>query len=67
MRGESRGLPRFVWVFVALLAIAAGLVGLGQRESTTRPVSDSFAPSGLRAFAELLAQNGFEVSVVRSA
>lgn len=67
MKREARGLPRFVWVFVALLATAGGLIGLGQRESITRPSSDSYAPSGVRAFAELLAQNGFKVSVVRSA
>lgn len=66
MKRVQQGLPRFVWVFAALLAISGVLIGLGQRESISRPVSDSFAPSGVRALVELLASNGFQVTVVRS-
>ena len=51
------------WVLAGLLAIAAGLITLGQQDQTAKPEVQSFSPSGVSAFAELLRKNGVDVAI----
>jgi hypothetical protein len=61
-----KGLPRIAWVGLAILAVAAILLSLGQRETVSFPAADSFAPSGSAALADLLEQQGYKVAIDRS-
>lgn len=57
----KRWLKLSVGILVGLLAVSAGLLALGSNERKTDPRIDSFRPSGLAAFAELLRANGYAV------
>lgn len=54
-----KGIPRLVLLLLGILIIGSFLLLIGRPESSTYPSADSFQPSGLRAFRELLAENGY--------
>ncbi len=58
-----KGPPTFLWVLVGLLALSAALISLGKTEARTDPSVSSYAPSGSRAFVELLTRSGYTVAV----
>jgi hypothetical protein len=60
-----RTLPVSIWVLLGLLAVAAAVLALGRQESWPIPDSTSYAPSGTRAFADLLRSEGFLVRSIR--
>ena len=51
------------WVLFGLLAISMAMILLGREEFATDPSTNSYGPSGTRAFAELLRSRGYEVEV----
>lgn len=51
----------YAWALLGVLAVAALLMSLGQHGDVTTPTIDSYAPSGLNAFADLLRVNGYQV------
>ncbi|MFI5386227.1 MAG: DUF4350 domain-containing protein [Fimbriimonadales bacterium] len=57
----KRSVLSLAWLFLGILAVAAVFMTLGKRESVTNPRLDSYAPSGLSAFGELLRSNGYQV------
>lgn len=63
---RRQGLPRLPWVLLGLLAVASGVIFLGERENMTRPDSNAYSPSGTRAFRTLLERNGFRTRSTRS-
>jgi len=65
LKGTYKGLPVFVWILFGLLALSGAVISLGQRETTTRPAADSFAPSGTSAFVSLLEKRGYKVRIDR--
>ena len=60
---NKTGLPLIAWGLAGLLAIAAGLITLGQQDQRADPEVKSYGPSGMSAFAELLRKNGVDVSI----
>ncbi|MBC8065530.1 MAG: hypothetical protein H7Y17_11910, partial [Chlorobia bacterium] len=58
-------LPKVAYGLLAVLLVAAILIGIGQRESTARPVASSYNPSGLHALQELLDRNGIPTVISR--
>lgn len=58
-------LPKFGFALVAILIVSAILISLGQRESKAKPSANSYNPSGLHAFMELLHKNGIRTRVDR--
>jgi hypothetical protein len=56
----------FAWLLLGILTLAALLITLGERDSVTDPRIDSYGPSGLAAFAELLRSNGYKVDSTAS-
>lgn len=58
-------IPKFAFGLVAILLIAAILISVGQRETKARPSANSYNPSGLHAFVELLNRNGIRTRVDR--
>ena len=62
---KKTGISPIAWVLVGLLAIASGLISLGQQDQTADPQVESFGPSGVSAFAELLRQKGVPVVINR--
>jgi len=60
---NKSGMPIIAWALAGLLAIAAGLITLGQQDNQANPEVQSFGPSGVSAFAELLRKTGVEVAV----
>lgn len=63
---KSRGLPQFVFVLLGLLGLAMLLLSVGKSDDQAKPAADSYEPSGLRAFAELIKRQGYEPIVDRS-
>lgn len=53
--------PVTIYILVAILAISAMLMSLGQRDTTARPSGESDGPSGVSALVRLLRQNGAKV------
>jgi hypothetical protein len=49
------------WLLLGVLTVAALLITLGKRETEANPRVDSYGPSGLSLFAELLKSNGYSV------
>lgn len=47
------------WLFLGILAVAAVLISLGKREDVAEPRLDSYRPSGLSAFGDLLRSNDY--------
>lgn len=64
MRGWS--VWRITGVLVALLLVASLLLKFGEQRATAFPSITSYEPSGLRAFADLLRSEGYEVERTRS-
>ncbi len=64
---KKRGLPKIIWVGVALLGVSAALLTLGSRDNFPHPTTTSYSPSGTAAFAELLRRQGLNVSADLSA
>ena len=60
---KKAGLPLIAWALAGLLAIAAGLISLGQQDQDAKPEVQSYSPSGVSAFAELLRRNGVDVTI----
>ena len=60
---KQSGLPNIVWVLLGLLCISAFLISLGQQDTDTSPEAESYSPSGISAFVELLRQRGVPVSI----
>jgi len=58
-------IPRFAYALLAILAFAAVLLTIGQRETEINPVASSYNPSGLHAFQELLEANGIPTEITR--
>jgi len=58
-----RAFPRFVWVLLGLLAIAAGILTIGQRDTEADPTATSFSPSGTSALAAVFKKAGYTVRV----
>lgn len=58
-----RALPRFVWVLLGLLAISAGILTIGQRDTEADPTATSFSPSGTSALAAVFKKAGYSVRV----
>lgn len=55
------------WTLLGILAVAAVMITLERSESQANPKIDSFRPSGLAAFADLLRANGYRVESTTSA
>lgn len=60
---KKTGIPSVAWVLLGLLVIAAGLMTLGQRDTTTNPSATSYGPSGTQIFTEVLRRQGLPVVV----
>ena len=63
-RGEK--LLRAMWILAGVLVMAAILFALAAPSKAIAPLSGSFEPGGGAAFAELLRQSGYDVSVART-
>jgi hypothetical protein len=63
---RKTGFPRWPWVLVGLLGIAAILVFFANREDRTVPDSLSYRPSGTHAFRKLLQSYGYKVRSSKS-
>jgi hypothetical protein len=61
-----RSIPKIAWLLLGILALAASLISLSKRQEAADPRIDSYAPSGLAAFADLLRQNGYKVDLTLS-
>jgi hypothetical protein len=59
----KRRFHTIAWLLLGLLAVSAVLISIGKREEVTDPRVDSYGPSGLSAFADLLRANGYRVSI----
>jgi len=57
-----KGLPRWIFALFGLLVLIAVLEAVGRKDSTYMPSIESSAPSGTRVFADLLREEGFQVS-----
>lgn len=53
------GIPRFAWVLAGVLLLSIGLLFLGNRQGITSPDSNSYAPSGTRAFRAIAEELGY--------
>ncbi|HEY0866618.1 MAG TPA: DUF4350 domain-containing protein [Fimbriimonas sp.] len=58
-----RTLWSVAWVLMGLLAVAATMASLGQRDVAANPDPLSYGPSGTAAWAEVLRRTGYEVSI----
>jgi hypothetical protein len=58
----KRSAYSLAWAFLGVLTVAAVLITVGKRENLADPRIDSYRPSGLSAFADLLRTNGYSVS-----
>lgn len=58
-----KALPTIAWVLLGLIVIAAAFLSLDRSEAQTFPSASSYSPSGTRAFADLLQQSGYKVSL----
>lgn len=55
------------WTLLGVLAVAAVMITLERSETQADPKIDSYRPSGLAAFADLLRANGYKVESTTSA
>ncbi|MBS1705953.1 MAG: hypothetical protein JST40_08770 [Armatimonadetes bacterium] len=62
----SAGLPRIVWGLLAAIVMSAVFVYFSKEESELLPSATNNLPSGTMAFAELLRESGYEVSIIDS-
>ena len=60
------GLPSIAYTLVGLLLLSAILLSIGHTDDSTQPAADSYTPSGMRAFAELLQREGYRVEIDQS-
>lgn len=58
-------LPRIAYSLIAILIIAGILISIGQRETYAKPSANSYNPSGLHAFQELLSRNSIKTRIDR--
>lgn len=61
-----RAIPRTIWVAILFLAISALLLFVSKASQVVNPSADSYAPSGLKAFADLLRAEGYRVRLDKS-
>lgn len=54
------GMPRIAWVLAGLLLFSVALLVLGNRQALTNPDSNSYGPSGTRAFRSVAEKLGFQ-------
>lgn len=60
---KKSGLPVIAWVLVGLIVVAAGLITLGRQDQNADPETQSYSPSGVSAFAEMLRKSGVAVAI----
>jgi hypothetical protein len=63
---RTSGLPVLAWVLLGLLILGAMAIGLNRQEGEGVPTTDSHAPQGVSAFAEVLRRMGYQVVADRS-
>lgn len=61
-----KGAPRIFIVLLGLLVAATALLLGGQSDDHAAPSAESYSPSGVRAFAELLRANGYRPVIDRT-
>lgn len=62
----KRSVLNVAWLLLGVLAISSAAITLSRGSGATDPRIDSFGPSGLSAFAELLRSNGYRVRATAS-
>jgi len=60
------GLPPIVWALTFLLISASILIIFARQEKESSPSANAIRPSGVRALAELLQKDGYEIQVESS-